>query len=130
MRRVRCRDCKFCRRFVVEDAYGKRYQVIRCMNPKVSKDKVNRDDLACDDYRKREFPESGSYCSILKLYIIYDDTTKKKKIPCSTCPVRCVWSKNKEMRNYITKCVGGKTVFLSDVVAEVENTKRNVVKVD
>lgn len=113
----RCGTCRYFKRFVIKDAYGEKYQVCKCLNPKSERDIVRAVRGACRRWSKKRMPNSGDFCYYLGRKIYYEESTPKTKIPCFSCVARCVFAVRKNEKDFTQ--THQKKVFISEVMDEM-----------
>ena len=96
----KCATCRYFQKCVLKDAYGGKYQVGRCLNPKSDRETTRGSQGACRGWAKKNLPTSGDYCYFIKDRIYYSDKTPKTKLPCFSCNARCRFSFNKKDRDF------------------------------
>lgn len=96
----KCGGCRHFQTAVVVDAYGSKYKVDRCLNPKCERKVVRSAMGACRRWAKKDIPTSGDYCYFIKSRITYSGKTPKSALPCFNCPARCVYSFKKVEKDF------------------------------
>lgn len=109
----KCSTCRYFRRYMVKDAYGNKYQAIRCINVKSPKEKVKGGFRACRYWARKNMPTSGDYCYFIKDRINYKEDTPKTQLPCYNCNARCRFSFNKEEKDFTQR--NKKIMFMEDI---------------
>lgn len=96
----KCATCRYFQKYLIQDAYGDKYQAARCTNPKSQREKVKGAQGACRCWAKKNLPTSGDYCYFIQDRIVYSSKTPKTKLPCYNCNARCRFSFNKKDRDF------------------------------
>lgn len=96
----KCSTCRFFNKRIIKDAYGEKYQVSFCKNPKSKRDIIRGSQGACKCWSRKNLPSSGDYCYFIRDRINYSDKTPKNKLPCYSCNARCRFSFNKKDRDF------------------------------